>query len=186
LSPSRVRSGSTSWSCWTLRPHCAGHWRGCGPSCWRTNTERGRCLLGREGQSRRTRTTRPSSTSTSWTLPGRRPPFESCLDRTRNFAPAVLTQVPAVRGSKDGGEALQCLTERAPVLGRTTFRNDYSRPPGYSATGFEEGATARHEICELYARVTEHLRMTSSHDGVTKSALDKGTKSSRRSAKAGA
>ena len=44
----------------------------------------------------------------------------------------VLTQVPAVRGSRDGAEALQRLAERAPVLGRTTFRSDYSRPPGYA------------------------------------------------------
>jgi chromosome partitioning protein len=76
----------------------------------------------------------------------------------------VLTQVPAVRGSRDGAEALQRLAERAPVLGRTTFRSDYSRPPGYGAAGFEEGAAARQEISDLYARVTERLGMTSFHD----------------------
>src|SRR3954462_14000346 len=53
----------------------------------------------------------------------------------------VLTQVPAVRGSRDGAEALQRLAERAPVVGRTTFRSDYRRPPGHGSTGFEEGPT---------------------------------------------
>jgi chromosome partitioning protein len=90
----------------------------------------------------------------------------------------VLTQVPAVRGSRDGAEALQRLAERAPVLGRTTFRSDYSRPPGYGATGFEEGPAARQEIGELYARVVERLGMTSSHDDRMKA--------SRRNVKAGA
>src|SRR5215213_639793 len=74
----------------------------------------------------------------------------------------VLTQVPAVRGSRDGAEALQRLAERAPVLGRTTFRTDYSRPPGHGGTGFEEGAAARQEIADLYARVVERLGMTAS------------------------
>jgi chromosome partitioning protein len=84
----------------------------------------------------------------------------------------VLTQVPAVRGSRDGAEALQRLAERAPVLGRTTFRSDYSRPPGHGSTGFEEGPAARQEIGDLYARVVERLGITSSHDD--------GRKSSRR------
>jgi chromosome partitioning protein len=91
----------------------------------------------------------------------------------------VLTQVPAVRGSRDGVEALQRLAERAPVLGRTTFRSDYSRPPGYGATGFEEGAAARQEIGELYARVVERLGMTSSHDHATKASQADVIKSSR-------
>jgi len=86
----------------------------------------------------------------------------------------VLTQVPAVRGSRDGAEALQRLAERAPVLGRTTFRSDYSRPPGYGATGFEEGASARQEISELYGRIIERLRMPSSKDGGSTSSHDQG------------
>jgi chromosome partitioning protein len=95
----------------------------------------------------------------------------------------VLTQVPAVRGSRDGAEALQRLAERAPVLGRTTFRSDYSRPPGYGATGFEEGPAAKAEVGELYARVVERLGLTSSHDdGMTVSRNDR-KKSSRRSVK---
>jgi chromosome partitioning protein len=80
----------------------------------------------------------------------------------------VLTQVPAVRGSRDGAEALQRLAERAPVLGRTTFRSDYSRPPGHGSTGFEEGAAARQEVGELYARVAERLGITSSQDDSAK------------------
>jgi chromosome partitioning protein len=91
----------------------------------------------------------------------------------------VLTQVPAVRGSRDGAEALQRLAERAPVLGRTTFRSDYSRPPGYGATGFEEGPAARAEIGELYARVVERLGITSSRDSGIASSKDKGRASSR-------
>jgi chromosome partitioning protein len=99
----------------------------------------------------------------------------------------VLTQVPAVRGSRDGAEALQRLAERAPVLGRTTFRSDYSRPPGYGATGFEEGPAARTEISELYARVVERLSMTSQrddgrtseHDAVITSSQDSGGTSRR-------
>src|SRR3954471_8740138 len=86
----------------------------------------------------------------------------------------VLTQVPAVRGSRDGAEALQRLAERAPVLGRTTFRSDYSRPPGYGATGFEEGASARQEIGDLYTRVIDRLRMTRSQDDGIPSSYDKG------------
>lgn len=95
----------------------------------------------------------------------------------------VLTQVPAVRGSRDGAEALQRLAERAPVLGRTTFRSDYSRPPGYGATGFEEGTAARQEISELYARVVERLGITSSQDDKMKLSSDDGLKSSRRPVK---
>jgi chromosome partitioning protein len=104
----------------------------------------------------------------------------------------VLTQVPAVRGSRDGAEALQRLAERAPVLGRTTFRSDYSRPPGYGATGYEDGMAARQEIAELYARVVERLGMTSSHDDSIRrshdpdvtSSHDDRTKPSRRNVKA--
>jgi chromosome partitioning protein len=103
----------------------------------------------------------------------------------------ILTQVPAVRGSRDGAEALQRLAERAPVLGRTTFRSDYSRPPGHGATGFEEGASARQEIAELYARVVERLGMTlsrddgikPSHNNVKKLSRDNGMKSSRSNLK---
>jgi chromosome partitioning protein len=76
----------------------------------------------------------------------------------------VLNQVPPARGSRDGAEALQRLAERAPVLGRTTFRSDYSRPPGHGSTGFEEGPAARQEIADLYARVVERLGITSSQD----------------------
>jgi chromosome partitioning protein len=76
----------------------------------------------------------------------------------------VLTQVPAVRGSRDGAETLQRLAERAPVLGRTTFRSDYSRPSGHGSTGFEEGAAARQEVGDLYARVAERLSILSSQD----------------------
>jgi chromosome partitioning protein len=78
----------------------------------------------------------------------------------------VLTQVPAVRGSRDGVEAMQRLAERAPVLGRTTFRSDYSRPPGHGSTGFEEGTAARQEVGDLYARVAERLTMTASRDEI--------------------
>jgi chromosome partitioning protein len=95
----------------------------------------------------------------------------------------VLTQVPAVRGSRDGAEALQRLAERAPVLGRTTFRGDYSRPPGYGSTGFEEGSAARQEIGELYARVVERLGLRSSQDDRIKSEHDDGKKLSRRHVK---
>lgn len=98
----------------------------------------------------------------------------------------VLTQVPAVRGSRDGAEALQRLAERAPVLGRTTFRSDYSRPPGYGATGFEEGAAARQEIGDLYARVIERLGMTSSRDDSITSSREDVIKPARRDVKRGA
>jgi len=92
----------------------------------------------------------------------------------------VLTQVPAVRGSRDGAEALQRLAERAPVLGRTTFRSDYSRPPGYGSTGFEEGSAARQEIGEFYARVVDRLGITSSQDNGIRSGHDDSKKLSRR------
>jgi chromosome partitioning protein len=95
----------------------------------------------------------------------------------------VLTQVPAVRGSRDGAEALQRLAERAPVLGRTTFRSDYSRPPGYGATGYEEGVAAQQEIGELYTRVIERLRMTPSQDDGIPSSRYEGMRSSRRNVK---
>jgi chromosome partitioning protein len=98
----------------------------------------------------------------------------------------VLTQVPAVRGSRDGAEALQRLAERAAVVGRTTFRSDYSRPPGHGSTGFEEGSTARQEVGELYARVVERLGMTSSQDEGRKSGYDDGRKPSRRHVKGAA
>src|SRR5690242_2169559 len=98
----------------------------------------------------------------------------------------VLTQVPAVRGSRDGAEALQRLAERAPVVGRTTFRSDYSRPPGHGSTGFEEGPTARQEVGELYARVVERLGITSSQDKGMKSEHDDGRKPSRRHVKGAA
>src|SRR5690242_2148164 len=91
----------------------------------------------------------------------------------------VLTQVPAVRGSRDGVEALQRLAERAPVLGRTTFRSEYSRPPGYGATGFEEGAAARQEIGELYARIIERLGIALSKDKGTMFLHDGGIPSSQ-------
>lgn len=97
----------------------------------------------------------------------------------------VLTQVPAVRGSRDGAEALQRLAERAPVLGRTTFRADYSRPPGYGATGFEEGTAARQEISDLYTRVVERLGITSSQDNRIASSQDDSMTSSRRNVKDG-
>jgi len=89
----------------------------------------------------------------------------------------VLTQIPAVRGSRDGAEALQRLAERAPVLGRTTFRSDYSRPPSYGSTGFEERSAARQEIGELYARMIERLGITSSQDNGITSSQDNGMKS---------
>src|SRR3954470_7842258 len=91
----------------------------------------------------------------------------------------VLTQVPAVRGSRDGAEALQRLAERAPVLGRTTFRSDYSRPSGHGSTGFEEGAAARQEVGELYARVVERLGLLCSQDDGEMSSHDDAMTSSQ-------
>jgi chromosome partitioning protein len=81
----------------------------------------------------------------------------------------VLTQVPAVRGSRDGAEALERLAARAPVLGRTTFRSAYSRPPGQGLTGFEEGGSSRQEIEELYGRIISRLGMSSRDDGIAAS-----------------
>jgi chromosome partitioning protein len=81
----------------------------------------------------------------------------------------VLTQVPPARGSRDGAEALERLATRAPVLGRTTFRSAYSRPPGQGMTGFEEGGAAAQEIGELYARLMARLGMSSHDDGTTAS-----------------
>jgi chromosome partitioning protein len=76
----------------------------------------------------------------------------------------VLTQVPPARGSRDGVEALERLASRAAVLGRTTFRADYSRPPGHGSTGFELGGTATREVRELYVRLTERLNMMTLSD----------------------
>jgi chromosome partitioning protein len=76
----------------------------------------------------------------------------------------VLTQVPPARGSRDGAEALELLASRAPVLGRTTFRADYSRPPARGGTGFEEAATAQQEIGALWTRISERLDITLSRD----------------------
>ena len=68
----------------------------------------------------------------------------------------VLTQVPSKR-SLDGAEAFERLAARGPVLGRTTFRSAYSRPPATGSTGFETDKTAREEIRALYALVRERL-----------------------------
>ena len=57
----------------------------------------------------------------------------------------VLTQVPG-RRSLDGAEALERLAARGPVLGRTTFRAAYSRPPGTGGWGFEFDDTASEEV----------------------------------------
>ena len=84
-------------------------------------------------------------------------PIVRLLHGTTDFA-FVMTQVPGVR-SRDGAEAFELLASRAPVLGRTTFRLDYSRPPATGGTGFEIGGTARQEIASLYARVVERLSL---------------------------
>jgi hypothetical protein len=68
----------------------------------------------------------------------------------------VLTQVPGKR-SLDGAEALERLAARGPVLGRTTFRAAYSRPPGAGSTGFESDDTASEEIGGIYAVIRERL-----------------------------
>ena len=70
----------------------------------------------------------------------------------------VLTQVPGKR-SLDGAEALERLAARGPVLGRTTFRAAYSRPPAVGSTGFESDDTAREEISTIYALIRERLRL---------------------------
>src|SRR3954454_8420948 len=68
----------------------------------------------------------------------------------------VLTQVPG-RRSLDGAEALERLAARGPVLGRTTFRAAYSRPPGTGSTGFESDDTASEEIGGIYRVIRERL-----------------------------
>src|SRR4051794_33545824 len=68
----------------------------------------------------------------------------------------VLTQVPG-RRSLDGAEALERLAARGPVLGRTTFRAAYSRPPGAGSTGFESDGTASEEIGAIYAVIRERV-----------------------------
>lgn len=70
----------------------------------------------------------------------------------------VLTQVPGPR-SRDGAEAFELLASRAPVLGRTTFRLDYSRPPASGSTGFEAGEAAHQEVGALYKRVIDRLSL---------------------------
>jgi chromosome partitioning protein len=70
----------------------------------------------------------------------------------------VQTQVPGKR-SVDGAEALGLLAGRAAVLGRTTFRSSYSRPPSTGGTGYETDAAARDEIGAIYAMVRERLAM---------------------------
>jgi chromosome partitioning protein len=68
----------------------------------------------------------------------------------------LLTQVPGKR-SLDGAEALERLAARGPVLGRTTFRAAYSRPPGAGSTGFESDDTAAEEIGGIYTLIRERL-----------------------------
>jgi chromosome partitioning protein len=70
----------------------------------------------------------------------------------------IQTQVPGKR-SLDGAEALGLLAARAAVLGRTTFRSAYSRPPATGSTGYEEDHTAKEEIGEVYSRIRERLQM---------------------------
>ena len=78
----------------------------------------------------------------------------------------ILTQIPPARGSRDGAEALEVLAARAPILGRTIYRSDYSRPPARGMTGYEEHPAARREVADLYAKVIERLGMTASQDDV--------------------
>lgn len=68
----------------------------------------------------------------------------------------VLTQVPGKR-SLDGAEALERLASRAAVLGRTTFRSAYSRPPAAGSTGYETDKAVHEEISGLYERIKERL-----------------------------
>ena len=70
----------------------------------------------------------------------------------------ILTQVPG-RRSLDGAEALERLAARGPVLGRTTFRASYSRPPAVGSTGFETDDVAREEIAGMYALLRERLEL---------------------------
>lgn len=83
----------------------------------------------------------------------------------------ILTQVPGKR-SLDGAEALERLAAHGPVLGRTTFRAAYARPPASGATGFETDDAAREEIGALYVRIRERLALgrssgTSSRGGLS-------------------
>src|SRR3954447_9857362 len=71
----------------------------------------------------------------------------------------VLTQVPG-RRSLDGAEAVERPAARGPVLGRTTFRAAYSRPPGAGSTGFESDDTASEEIGGIYTLIRERLGLT--------------------------
>jgi chromosome partitioning protein len=75
----------------------------------------------------------------------------------------VQTQVPGKR-SVDGAEALERLAVRAPVLGRTTFRSAYSRPPANGGTGFETDPAPQEEIGELYRRLKDRFDAGSSPD----------------------
>lgn len=79
----------------------------------------------------------------------------------------VQTQVPGKR-SVDGAEALSLLAGRAAVLGRTTFRSSYSRPPATGGTGYEMDAAARDEIGALYSMVRERLDMGKRKHPVTR------------------
>ncbi len=85
----------------------------------------------------------------------------------------VLTMVPPAKGSRDGADALELLSALAPILGRTTYRSEFSRPPGRGMTGFEEGETAHREIGDLYAKVTARLTMTASRDDATASSSNR-------------
>ncbi len=76
----------------------------------------------------------------------------------------ILTQVPG-RRSLDGAEALERLAARGPVLGRTTFRASYSRPPALGSTGFETDDAAREEIAGMYALIRERLGFHRNPDG---------------------
>ena len=87
-------------------------------------------------------------------------PIVRLLQGVVDFA-FIQTQVPPGRRSRDGAEALERLAARAAVLGRTTFRADYSRPPAHGGTGFETGEAAREEISDLYGRLKERLGFTS-------------------------
>jgi len=71
--------------------------------------------------------------------------------------------VPGTR-SRDGADAHVLLAKRAPVLGRTTFRAEYSRPPAIGSTGFETGKVAAQEIGALWACVRERLDFPVSRD----------------------
>ncbi len=75
----------------------------------------------------------------------------------------IQTQVPNVR-SRDGADAHVLLAQRAPVVGRTTFRAEYSRPPSVGSTGFEMGKVAAQEVGALWACVRERLAIPVSRD----------------------